>query len=285
MPRKRATYGRKKKSSVGPVIGGILISLASIAILSGIGYFGYIAYTRPEVDEQTMCLKTGPVEIKALLIDTTDPVTTKTLTDARNKFKEEMGALPVGGLVEIYGLTDVKGELIKMFSGCNPGDGKSVDMWTSNPRLQQRRWEDAFAKPLQEVESGLQQGPSGKQSPIMAAIQNIKLTVFDPYKTLDIPKKLIVMSDMIEHTDLYSQYKSGNDFAAYRSSPAYADFRTSLDHIQFKVWYIDRGIEKFMTVAHPNFWAQWVQDNHGVWDKAIMLEGVNPSSTPSGAKS
>lgn len=282
---KRKTYSRRnKKSDAGAIVGGIALAAVSLSLISGVGYFAYGAYTRPGINKDTMCPTAGPVEIKALLIDTTDPITAKTLTDARNKFKEEVGATKIGGLIEIYGLTQNKGQLTKMFSGCNPGDGSSVDMWTNNPRLQQRRWEEAFGKPLGEVEGQIQQGRGGAQSPIMAAIQQIKLTAFDPYRALNVPKKLIVMSDMIEHTDVYSQYRSGTDFKVYKASPAYADFRTSLDHIDFKIWYINRGIDRFMTVAHPNFWAEWVRDNGGGWDTAIMLEGVNPSA-PVGGKS
>lgn len=279
---KRRAVRRSKKSNAGVIVGGSVLALLSGAILAGIGYFAYGAYTRPGIDKETRCPAAGPVEITALLIDTTDPVSEKTLTDARNKFKEEIGSIKVGGLVEIYGLTEAKGELTKMFSGCNPGDGSTVDIWTNNPRLRQRQWEAAFGKPLEEVSDKIEQGHTGNQSPIMAGIQSIKLTVFDRYKSLDVPKKLIVMSDMIEHTDLYSQYASGIDFEAYRKSPAYADFRTSLDNISFKVWYINRGIERFSTRAHPEFWAQCIRDNRGDWDTAIMLEGVNPTAPAGG---
>lgn len=279
---KRTSLQKRKKSNAGLIIGGSVLGLLSLGIVSGIGYFAYGAYFREGIDKKTMCPNNGPKEIKALLIDTTDPITDKTLTDAKNKFKEEMGATQVGGLIEIYGLTENPGELTKMFSGCNPGDGESVDIWTNNPKLQQRRWEEAFGKPLDEVEGKIQQGKSGNQSPIMAAIQSIKLKVFDPYKGNDIPKKLIVMSDMIEHTDLYSQYKSGTDFEAFKASPAYEDFRTSLENISFKIWYINRGIDRFKSKAHPDFWLNWVEDNEGLWDTAIKLEGVNPTAPAGG---
>ncbi|WP_373413871.1 hypothetical protein [Ensifer aridi] len=171
---KRRAVRRSKKSNAGAIVGGSVLALLSAAILVGIGYFAYGAYTRPGIDKETRCPAAGPVEITALLIDTTDPVSEKTLIDARNKFKEEIGATKVGGLVEIYGLTEAKGELTKMFSGCNPGDGSTVDIWTNNPRLRQRQWEEAFGKPLEQVSDKIEQGHTGNQSPIMAGIQSIK---------------------------------------------------------------------------------------------------------------
>ena len=271
----RRSSKRKSKSNAGAIIGGTLLLLVSGSVASAIGYFYYQASNREAIDPKTNCPVNGPKEIKALLIDTTDPITEKTLIDARNKFKAEASSTIQHGLIEIYGLTEQAGKLELMFSGCNPGDKNTVDDWTGNKRLQQRKWDEAFGKPLEEIEGKIDQGQGGNQSPIMAGIQNIKLRAFDQYKDLDVPKELIVMSDMIEHTPLYSQYKLGLEYETYRKSPAYRDFRTNLEGVDFSVWYIDRGIERFSGLEHMEFWANWVSDNNGNWSRAIKLEGVN----------
>ena len=275
-------YARKKSSGAGPIIGGSLAVVASIALASGLGYLALNAYSRPGINKETKCPETGPVSVTAFLIDTTDPISKKTLTDAKNRFEAEIGSIAVGELLEIYGLTEKSGELKTMFAGCNPGDGSTVDQWTNNPRLRQRQWEEAFGKPLEEVSGNLEKGQGGNQSPIMAAIQSIKLQVFDKYNKLDIPKQMIVMSDMIEHTDLYSQYKSGIDFGTYKATPAYADFRTSLDNVEVSIWYIDRGLKRFNGPQHMEFWAEWVMDNRGTFGSSRRLEGVNPQGSTGG---
>ncbi|MBD9541432.1 hypothetical protein IB276_18420 [Ensifer sp. ENS04] len=274
---------RKKKGGGSAVLLGVLALGASAVLAVVIALLSYKAITRPPLDT-ALCPKTGPVAVTALLLDTTDPITPTTLGDARNKFNDVVSHTTVGEFVGIYGLTDTPGELTAMFEGCNPGDGSTVDQWTSNPKLQQRKWEDAFGKPMEKISEQLPGGQGGRQSPIMAGIQSIKLQVFDRHKSRDIPKSLIVMSDMIEHTKLYSQYRSNLDFQTYRSSPAEADYRTSLKGVDVTIWYIDRGLEKFSGRSHINFWGEWVLHNEGTDMRSLRLEGVNPH-VPAGGNS
>lgn len=280
MAKKRPSRNRKK-GNTSAIVTGTFALLVSAGLLAGIGIFAYQAYSRTKLDD-ALCPVTGPVAVTALLLDTTDPITNKTLTDARNKFEDVMAQTTIGELVAIYGLTESPGELVTMFEGCNPGDGSTVDQWTSNPKLQQKKWEDAFGKPLDEISRKLPEGKVGNQSPIMAAIQSIKLKVFDRHKRPDTPRSLIVMSDMIEHTDLYSQYKSDLDIATYKNSPASADYRTSLKNIDLTIWYIDRGIKKFDGRQLIDFWAEWVVDNEGASMKMFRLEGLNPQAAAGG---
>ena len=80
-------------------------------------------------------------------------------------------------MVQAYTLTETEGELNRTFSRCNPGSGKNVDEWTSNPGIAQKRREEGFQKPLDEIAKRLDEGVAGKQSPIMARIQKINLEV------------------------------------------------------------------------------------------------------------
>lgn len=288
---RRSVARMKKKSNTGAVVIGSLAIGLSIGLAAVIVFFVYKAMSRPPLDKVTMCPENGPRQVTALLVDTTDPISIVTLADLKNRFSEVVQSTEVGEMLAIYGLTEKRGELITMFEGCNPGDESTVDQWTGNKKIQQRKWEEVFGKPMEEVRGKLDKGQAGAQSPIMAAIQNIKLQVFDRFKERrdeasgeeeKIPKKLIVVSDMIEHTALYSQYKSDLEFQNYKDSPANADYRTSLDGAEVSIWFVDRGIEKFSDAKFMNFWATWVMDNRGTWGSAIRLEGVSPQSPSRG---
>ncbi|CAN7527080.1 MULTISPECIES: hypothetical protein [unclassified Aminobacter] len=269
MARKR----RRKNGRSGMILGGAAMLALSAGLGGGLIYLYVKASNATKLDQASLCPTTGPIAVTSVLFDTTDPITKTTLIDLKTQFNAVAEAIPIGGLLEIYGLTAKPGELVKMFDGCNPGDGSSVDIWTQNPARRQKQWEDAFNEPLGKVESEIGKGQSGDQSPIMAGIQIIKLTVLD--KFTNIPKKLIVASDMIEHTSLYSQYKSGIDYANYKSSPAYTEYATSLDGVEVTLWYVNRKAKSFNSAEHVTFWANWVEGNDGSWQKPLKLEGMN----------
>jgi hypothetical protein len=268
---------RKSRSSgrTGAIVGGVCLLVASVALIGGFGYLYARASSQGKIDKETLCPIDGPVAVNAFLIDTTDPISKTTLIDVKNRFTKAVASIPVGGLLEIYGLTEKPGELVKMFEGCNPGDGSTVDQWTNNPARRQRQWEEAFRKPLEEVEGKIPDGQAGNASPIMAAIQNIKLAVFDRFGKPGTPKQLIVVSDMIEHTKIYSQYKSGIGYDAYLQSAANDEYRTSLDGIDVAIWYVDREAKPFSGRDHLEFWAEWIQRSHGNMLPSPRLEGMN----------
>lgn len=266
---------RRDSRRTGAIIGGVCLLIASALLVAGFGYLYATASSQPKLDKKTLCPLDGPVAATALLIDTTDPISPTTLIDAKNRFRKAVSEIPVGGLLEIYGLTEKPGELVEMFGGCNPGDGSTVDEWTNNPARRQLQWEEAFGKPLDDVSNRIPDGQAGSQSPIMAAIQNIKLTVFDRFAKLGISKQLIVISDMIEHTALYSQYKSGIKYETYAASPANDQYRTTLDGIDVTIWYIDRKAKPFAGRDHLEFWAEWIQRSRGNMLPSPRLEGMN----------
>lgn len=266
---------RKKKSHVGAYLlaGGLFV--VSAAVMGGIGYMYMSASSAADIDKETLCPTKGPTAITAFLIDTTDPLSDTTLLDLRTNFQRTAESIPVGSLLEIYSLTEEPGDLKKLFGRCNPGDASTVSEWTANPRLRQKRWQELFKNILDKVADDLPKGQGGEASPIMAGIQKIKLSVFDHYGNLDVQKRLFITSDMIEHTPLYSQYKSGIDFDDYKKSDARRKFATSLSGIDVGIWYIDRKDRKFSGIDHNTFWGNWVVDNGGQFLSPIRLEGMN----------
>lgn len=176
------------------------------------------------------------------------------------------------GLIEVYLLTDIEGEPRQTFHGCNPGDGANADPWTSNPRKIQERWEEAFNKPLKQIEDGMGEGSSAKQSPIMAGVQRIVVERLSDANLDGRLKRLIIASDMMEHTQAFSMYKSGADQAAFDASPARAKFRTPLDGIEVKMVLFQR---EAAPIAHlPEFWAGWITANKGELASIERLSGA-----------
>ncbi len=267
--------GRSDAGATTKVVATIL-TLVVIGIIGAVAWMEWKASRAPGMDMATGCLSSDPTSVTAVLLDTTDPVSRTTLMDMTNKLDQARASVPVGGYLGIYALTESPGKLGTLYEGCNPGDKSTVNPWTHNPRLQQRRWEEIFKNPIDAVEAGIGKGGKADASPIMAGIQHISLSLFDAPSFRRVPRHLVVVSDMIEHTALFSQYKSGADFNAYLASRASAQYRTDLAGADVSLLYIDRAGRRFGIRKHAAFWLKWVEQCRGNWESLVRLEGENP---------
>ncbi|AZO35491.1 MAG: hypothetical protein EOS76_11825 [Mesorhizobium sp.] len=264
---------RKRKGNVREVVVGTALLLLFVLMLSGFVWL-WLRSGGVEVDSKN-CPVDGPNSVTAVLIDTTDPISVTTLTDLRNELSKAVRETEPGGYLRIANVTATAGKVETKFDACNPGDASSVDQWTHNRHQQQDKWEKTFHRPLDELLNEIGQSSGSQQSPIMAAIQTTKLNLFDSDLAKHAKKILIVASDMIEHTDLYSQYKFGVEYRKFEDSAANLQYGTSLDGISVVILYVRRQNKKFSTDEHEQFWGKWVRLHHGDMDKLVPLEGLN----------
>lgn len=265
---------RKSGSTVGLILGAIGCILLSVGIVGGYLYLKNRAADEVALDQTTLCPVDGPRSVTAVLLDVTDPISDTTAADLRNEFQALVYQVPIGGLIQVYALTEREGELAATFSGCNPGAGKDVDEWTRNPRLAQERWEKAFQEPLEEISKRLREGANGQFSPIMAGIQQINLQAFSVPKHQGIPRSLVIASDMVEHTNSFSMYKAGASYPKYEQSGAPPKFRTPLDDIEVRVLEFQRSGLKFSDEDLSGFWNRWISSNSGVLVSFKRLQGI-----------
>ncbi|MDX8515512.1 hypothetical protein [Mesorhizobium captivum] len=274
-PRSRRRAASSRGKGVGAIVGAILLGIASLAMFSGYIWLNVKARDVVETDAKTGCpTKAGPNSVTAVLFDTSDPVPQATMEDLANKFRQIAGTIKQGGYLWVGTLTAVPGDLKELYARCNPGDGSTVDVWTSNPGKHQRIWEEAFDKPLKELPAHLPADSQADQSPIMAGIQKLKLSLFDNGMFDNVPKRLVLVSDMMENTPAYSQYKSGADYNVFKKSPANSRFRTDLLGADVTILYFNRPERKFPSVDHANFWTQWFSENGGNLSDFTKLEGM-----------
>jgi hypothetical protein len=253
----------------------VLLGILSFAMLSGYVWLNVQARDAVATDPKTGCpIDGGPNGVTAVLFDTSDPIPEATMADLANKFRNIAGSIKQGGYLWVGILTPEAGKLKELFGRCNPGDGSTVDVWTSNPGKHQKIWEEAFEKPLKKLPDQLPNGGQADQSPIMAGIQEIKLSLFDNGMFDKAPKRLVVVSDMMENTPAYSQYKSGPDYAAFRKSAADSRFRTDLLGADITILYFNRPERKFSSLDHAAFWKRWFSENGADNIEFIKLEGM-----------
>ena len=272
---------RKKISAPGigwAGIGGILLLLLATAAAVIFAHFYFSTPTRPVLDAQTLCPVDGPKGMTVVLVDTSDDLPETTRRDTLRMLEDIIASLPAYYKLDIRVL-DIPGVRSRsLFSRCNPGDGEGLSEWTNNPRVERLRWLESFRKPAAEAVKNSIAPAKATSSPLMAAIQDIAIDQFSSAASQKATKSLIIVSDMIEYTKDYGQYRGDLTFERYKQSPAYLKFRTDLHGASVLIRYVTRqaksGQPALDDAKHGEFWITWMKDNGASSVNVKRLQGT-----------
>lgn len=268
---------KRRKGSDGHLItiGVILISLAVIAL----GVFAYFKFTLPQkpiLESKSLCPTSGPRGISVVLLDTSDDLPETTRREVRQILNDLIEKTPAYYKFDVRVLDASRGKSRSLFSMCNPGDGTGLSNLTDNPVIARKLWLERFRKPAEQAMMEGMRPDRATSTPLMGAIQDIAIGEFSAAKVQNIPKSLVIISDMLEHTRDYSQYPSAGDlsYERYRRSPAYLKYRTDLHGAEVTIDYVQRLNVKRDLTSHITFWSEWIRDNRGRFHEARRLQGA-----------
>jgi hypothetical protein len=210
-----------------------------------------------------------------MLLDTSDPLPEATKEDATRRLTDIADDLPEYALLDVRILDPASPAGRQVFFLCNPGDGKGWNEFTDNPRIAQKRWRERFRAPLDQALNRSLVPNASETSPILATLQGIALDKFAGKAAAALPKTLVIVSDMIENGKDYSQYQGDLSYRHFKETPAYRKLRTDLNGAQVQILYVERFTKRQIdSRALMRFWLEWVQDNRGEWQSAILLQGA-----------
>jgi hypothetical protein len=272
---KRRTRRSSSEGLSASALGGIALLLVVAAAGAAMIVFYVGLPSRPMLDPASLCPVDGPRGVTVVLVDTSDDLPPATVREVAGILDELVTGLPTYHRLDVRVL-DISGNRSRsLFAKCNPGDGVGLSEWTDNPRLARLRWIESFKKPAAEAVKSSLSSAKANSSPIMAAIQDIAIDQFASERSRSIKKNLIVISDMIEHTRDYSQYRNPDlGFARFKQSPAYLKYRTDLHQTLVTIDYVTRPAVMPDTTRHVAFWQDWVKDNAGTLVTIHRLQGT-----------
>jgi hypothetical protein len=272
----RARRRRRSRGGDNWLIGlGVLAGLVALGVLGGMAWLNATVARPPTLEQATLCPADGPSAFTVVLLDASDAVPEIARRQIATALSDLAESVPEHGLLEVRMLdgADLSGRLL--FSRCNPGDGEGLSEWTANPAAARRRWMEDFRQPIAELLAEGIPGGEAPTSPIMATIQGIAVDRFYGRAQTGKPKSLVVVSDMIENTPDYNQYRAGLDFAAFRQTPAASKYATDLGGVDVTVYYLKReGAGPAESGEHIRFWSDWISDNGGRLVEAVKLQGL-----------
>jgi hypothetical protein len=277
--QQRRPSRRDKKILAGRKAIGVLLLMCVVIAAVGYGYLSSNAHTRP-TDKTTFCPTDaqGPNSVTAILIDRTDPFSLTQQAALRDRLNDLKDHTAKYDLLEIYSVEPTETKLLKpIFSMCNPGKGEDISMWTGNPHLIEERWQRLFDAPLQNMFNTILVGETAQISPIMESIQSIVVTRLGTQQLISkkIPRRLVVVSDLMQYVEGYTQYHPYPPFNEFSKSPYYQRVRSDLSGIDIDIWYVRRqSTIKVQGSRHLDFWRDYLLDQGGSIDKIWYVPGT-----------
>lgn len=266
--RSRAALRRRRRH----ILGG-LIALAVALAVAGAAAFLWFGGRDGELDPASLCPRTGPKGHAVLLVDRTDPFNF-TQSQALLQYLGEFGRGKVGEgeLLSVFVLgEDFTRDAQPVFQMCNPGRGEGRSLWTANPEQLRRRFEARFLAPMTELAGRLRGGAQAPRSPIMEMLQLVAINGFRAQGVAG-PRRLYVVSDMLQNTDGYSQYREEADFQRFRASPLFPKLRAELAGVQVELAYLLTNPPR-QTRRHVQFWEDYFRDMGAILVAVRPLEG------------
>ncbi len=181
--------------------------------------FAYIAFNgSPAVAEETGCRvdRKDPAHT-IIVIDQSDPFNENDLGWVYEFVDMEARSLPrFGRLTVITPNSASPYDPKTIYVKCSPGSIDDANPILQNPRMIDDTWRDTFYKPLvAEIETALLETRQ-PSSPLFEAMYSIADRA--DFQATRKNRRVILVSDLMQHSDALSFYRTGTDMEAYRSS-------------------------------------------------------------------
>lgn len=262
MTNKPRRSSLKKNKRKGKIIGTFLV-LFSIIMVSILIYLNFQLKVE-SVDQNTLCsLDKEPASVIAILIDATDSIPERTAREANIKLKNIIAKLPVNSEIAVYEISDKQNDHIRpIIKLCKPIDGSSSSVLTSNPEHIKYKFNERFFRPLEQSLESLIKGSDSKKTPLIEAIQSASIESFLPHEGV-INKKLIVVSDFLQHSKNYSFYSKSPSFSEYLDKKRRLGLgKVDLTGVEVTFFVIPRSSTKIQRRSVIKFWREFIIENN-----------------------
>lgn len=273
--RRRLRKRRSGSESEGLWKAGLIAAVACALFAGGAWIYMAAASANPKIDPVTLCPAEGPTGVAAVLIDTTDTLSPVQRLDVLNKLRGLREELPRGWLVAIYPVKSTPEQPPRAsLSLCNPGRGEGLSQLTSNPALVEKRWREAFDTPLQDLLGSLVAAGQGTSSPIMETIQSVAVAEFGDPDKKSLPKRLVLVSDMLQYSQKLSQYSGTRAFGEFARTDAYRSLKSDLRDVDVEILYVSRANqERRQNADHIAFWTDFFADEGASISRIVRIFG------------
>ncbi len=253
---------------------GAGIALVVVAIVSL-----FVIRPRPVGrDADTLCPVSGPSAVTAILVDTSDRVSALSRADILGRLDDEVRAgKPDELFLAFETQVESGGVLEPLVETCHPGDPDKANPLIQSRQLIAKRLDERFLEPLREVFSELLDREEAKSSPLMESVQSVAVTVLGRREHADVPRRLLLVSDLMQNTESLSFFRRQVDYHAFAGSRGADALSTDLDGVTVEVLFVQREAHLRLesTRGLAEFWGRWIENQGGMVGPVVSIDGMN----------
>jgi len=248
---------------VSPLSGGdrngiTLFGVCALVLLTGGVVASLVEHATPKLDSTSLRAIGKPTNgCVSILVDVTDPLSPAQLQSLVEQARGlEVAGLHPNELVSIWKLGPGEGQLDRAYARYYPGRTANP-VWGNSQRVA-ARCDSLFWKPMLEHFKVLPQAASDR-SPILESVREISEQ--PEFSELPQPRRLVIASDLVQHTSELSFYESVPTFESFKTTHAFGKLRADLHGVSVQVLYLSRPSEPAaMTAQLRNFWRGYLRE-------------------------
>ena len=254
MSRQSRRRREKQKQTVGVTVG--VIAGAALLILLALGERGV-----PELDSDGCPAEEAPAEQIVVLLDPSDALSPVQHRSALPRLIEALEPAPEAAEIRIYTVANAGRRVTgPSFRTCKPTHPDDENSMTGNPDLAADAY-DAWFTTLERRMRDMVSVPGDTASPIVEAIQFAAVDAFLP-RAAAIPRRLLIISDMVQHSADLSFFRDRVDFGSFSRNSAYGTLRVDLTRVRVDAFLLARRGEAGQIQAGTlrTFWEDYFLD-------------------------
>jgi hypothetical protein len=257
-------------SSTAVFLGAVLLFLVGLGVFLNVKGRGNVS-----VDEATLCpTNRAPSEVVAVLVDVSDEMTEAQVMAVGNSLDRVLSDIRPFGLIEAYRVGSIDRTVAEPLTHiCNPGTGADLNPVYQNPRLAEERWR-AFRQRLRADLDTLLRGSPSTTSAVFEAVQAVGLRTFGSPQYDGMPKRLVIVSDLLQNVQAFSQYSDRRPFAEFRTTEYFSRVRVDLTGVDVLVLYLVRPSAPQSWPEHIHFWEQYLLAQGARIDRVEPIYGA-----------
>lgn len=240
--------------------GAIALMLTSV-----FGLFAAAAMNQPPATHaETNCrLDRQDPSHTIILVDQSDPFNATDIDWVRALLEDEARALPkYGRLTLTVPNAGSPFDPVTIWSACSPGSAAAANPIFQNPRMIEQAWQTKFHAPLMAGAETVLTDTVAPSSPLMEAL----FTLADrPDFQGQVPaRRLILVSDLMQHSKDHSMYKWGTDWERFAASPL-MELRPGLEGVEVVARVVPRQEYALPLGQVKAFWQRWFAETGAVY--------------------
>jgi hypothetical protein len=261
---------RRKARHASETSRGLLLGAVGLVILLAlVGAYWWVKSSRPQLDAESNCPKSGPSGIHVLLFDQSDPISDQQAQRIRQTIETYKADAPFGMRFDLYTFDGDTTHVLKpRLSICALGKPQDANQFIENPERVRLKYETRFSSVLKQTVDDLLRGNTQPSSPIIESIRAAAISSFGPVEAGHIPLRMTLISDMVQHTKLASQFQAELKFQELSRSPVWVALQPQLKGANVEILYLlrpnaMRNRVQIQSGPHQRFWEQLINGSGG----------------------